>query len=320
MIRIGVIRGGVSNEYDVSLASGANILRVITEKLSDKYTPVDVFLSKDGEFHVRGRVVSAAQLPEYIDVAWNALHGAYGEDGGLARALAIFKIPFVGTPAEDAARAHHKLLAKEMVKSIGIKTAPHVDFTVSNNPEELVRFVHSKLSPPWVLKPISGGSSLGVTIARTMPELMEAIKENEGREMMVEEFITGREATVATIRGFRGEDVYSFLPIEIRVPDGKFFDYEHKYDGTALEISPARFALHEQKELEESAKKIHHHLGLRHIARSDFIVSPRGVYFLEVNSSPGMTPMSLVPKSLDPVGATLHEVIDHAVSLAIMGK
>jgi D-alanine-D-alanine ligase len=138
----------------------------------------------------------------------------------------------------------------------------------------------------------------------------------EWGEVLVEEWIPGVEATCAVIDSSDG--VFALHPIEIIPAKGKeFFDYEAKYEGKSKEICPGNFTAQETAELRELSARIHTGLGLRHYSRSDFIVSPRGIYALEVNTLPGLTEASLVPLALKTAGVTIPEFIDHVISLAL---
>ncbi len=136
-------------------------------------------------------------------------------------------------------------------------------------------------------------------------------------EILVEEYIKGTEATVGVIEGFRGEKLYALPAVEIR-PKTAFFDFAAKYEGKSDEIVPANFPMNVKMELSDMARKVHNAVGLRHYSRSDFIIHPkRGIYVLEVNTLPGLTGESLVPKSLRAVGSDTHELIDHLIGLAL---
>jgi D-alanine-D-alanine ligase len=148
-----------------------------------------------------------------------------------------------------------------------------------------------------------------------VPALTKAAE--HGDSILVEEFIPGIEATCGVIEGFRDHELYALPPIEIR-PHAGFFDYDAKYQGKSQEIVPATFSESIKKSLEELAGKVHRALGLRHYSRSDFIIHPRrGIYVLEVNTLPGMTDESLLPKALRAVGSDVHELIDHVIKLAM---
>ena len=171
-----------------------------------------------------------------------------------------------------------------------------------------------------MVKPIASGSSVGVSIASSYDELFRAVAtaSDTSPHVLIEARIQGREASVPVCDDFRGEEYYAFPPIEIIPPaQSPFFDYGAKYSGETQEICPGRFSHAEIEMLQDAARRAHRALGARHYSRSDFIVTPRGVYILEINTLPGLAPECLLPKSLAAVGATLPEFLDHVISLAI---
>ena len=179
---------------------------------------------------------------------------------------------------------------------------------------------HSKFSLPYIVKPVSAGSSIGVSLVKSRDDFVAALAKafESGDSVMIEEYIPGVEANVGVIQGFRGMDMYALPPVEIRPSVGNIFDYIEKYGGGSKEIVPATFPTLIKKELERLAIAAHEALGLRHYSRSDFIVTPRrGIYILETNSLPGLTQESIVPKALKAVGSSLSEFSDHLISLAL---
>jgi D-alanine-D-alanine ligase len=170
------------------------------------------------------------------------------------------------------------------------------------------------------VKPLTGGSSMGVHVCKTFPALVDAFQVgvNENVSVLVEEFINGKEATVGVIDYFRNQKTYALPPIEIRIPKTSlFFDNEVKYNGASQEICPGNFTHEEKRELEHLASLIHTGLGLSHYSRSDFIIHPKkGIFALEVNTLPGLTDQSLMPKALSAVGSTMPEFIEHIINLA----
>jgi D-alanine-D-alanine ligase len=146
------------------------------------------------------------------------------------------------------------------------------------------------------------------------PALLEAAR--HGRSVLIEEYISGTEATVGVIEGFRGQELYVLPPVEIRPRNG-FFDYEAKYvAGKSEEIVPATFSAKLKEELAILAWKAHRALGLRHYSRSDFIISPRrGIYILETNTLPGLTEGSLVPLALRSVGSDTVDLVEHLIKI-----
>ncbi len=331
MIRVGVIRGGPSSEYDVSLNTGANVLSHLrSEKMSHKYKPIDILIDKNGAWHVNGVPTNMEDVSKKVDVIFNALHGDFGEDGKVQQILEHWRIPYTGSGPFPSAVGYNKVLAKEQFSRLGIKTPNFLIIDISeldlNSPVEKVaqqkaRSVWQKFGAPWVVKPISSGSSFGVKICKTFPELVDTLVEgiNNGTSFLIEEMIKGKEATVGAIEGYRGKNIYTLPPIEIRVPKHKtFFDYDAKYSGISEEVCPGNFTNEEKEELQNLASLIHSGLNLSHYSRSDFIVHPKkGIYALEVNTLPGLTDESLTPKALHAVGATMPEFLDHVLSLAM---
>lgn len=319
-IRVSVLRGGPSSEYAVSLKTGESILKHLSE---EKYHTRDVLIDKRGLWHLRGIPVEPRQALEQSDVVVNALHGEWGEDGKVQRLLETFGIPYTGSGPLSSAIAMHKGMTKEYARRAGIKTPKGVVLNVAHDIGKRISELFRTLPLPAVIKPIDRGSSVGVTIARDWFEFNEGIQKafEVSPNILIEEYIPGKEATAGVIDHFRGEELYALLPVEIVPPKNTFYDYDSKYvsDETDYRI-PGRFSRAETAELMHLAKAIHQTLGLRHYSRSDFIVSPRGIYFLEVNTLPGMTSHSLIPKSVEAVGSTLPEFLDHIVTLALEGR
>jgi len=315
--RVGVLRGGLGHEYEVSLATGGSVL----QNLSDKYQVVDVLITKDGTWHVAGVPIVPVDLPKYTDIAFNALHGEYGEDGQIQRFLDSLNLPYTGSGHFASALGMNKSQSKKIFKQHGIPTPFGLDFTYSGGEaSDYARNIFNKMSPPWVVKPADRGSSVGVSIARNFDELVQAVLDafSCSDNILIEEFVRGKEATCGVVDDFRKRDIYSLPPIEIRKPNnGQFWSYDDKYSGQTEEVCPGCFSQSEKEQIEELSKKIHQALGLRHYSRTDFIVSPKGVYALEVNTLPGLTPHSLLPKSLEAVGCSYSEFIDHLINLAL---
>ena len=317
-IKIAVLRGGPSNEYEVSLKTGSHILSLLRNK-PEKFEPLDIFISKDGEWHYGGVVHEPHQALKETDVVWNALHGAYGEDGKVQRILETLGIPFTGSDAITSARAMDKEMSKRLYGRHNLLTPQHELITEDNFTDDNLINIFRTYLHPVIVKPVDGGSSLGVSLAHTFSDLSEAIKHSLefSKRVMVEEFIKGKEATCGVLDNFRGERVYALMPVEIR-KQNHFFNYGDKYSGEIEEICPGNFKLEESQALGELAKKAHDVLGLRHYSRSDFIITPSGkIYILETNSLPGFTEESLMPKSLQAIGCSPDHFVEHVVNLAL---
>jgi len=325
-IRVGVLRGGISPEYDVSLKTGDSVLRHLPEH---KYHTVDLLMTKDGTLHANGLPTSLSKISRKVDVVFNALHGEYGEDGKVQKLFENFGIPFTGSASLPSSLGMNKVLSKEIFQKAGLLTPSY--FSVSNKrlreemkEEDTFQFlifeILGVLPFPMIAKPVSGGSSVGTYLIENPDELVDVLAELAETEwdILFEEFIKGREATCGIIDAFRGQETYSLLPVEIRpASDKTFFDYDAKYGGGTQEIVPGNFSRKQSVDIQNMAKIAHKTLRLRHYSRSDFMVTPEGIYILEVNTLPGLTGESLLPKSLRAVGSSLPEFLDHIVGMAL---
>ncbi len=299
--RVGVMRGGPSSEYDVSLKSGASVLKNLS---AEKYIPIDIFIDREGTWHMGGAPVSEENLHGNVDVIFNALHGEYGEDGTLAQILDTLSIPYTGSGALASALGFHKKKAKDIFSREGLTTPPSVVIDVSVHTHDDLRDIFRTLPHPSVVKPITAGSSVGVSEVHAYDELFYAVARaaEVSPHVLVESLVSGREATVAIIEDFRGEELYAFPPVEII---------------SSEEICPGRFSREETEMLRDAARRAHKALGASHYSQSDFIVTPRGVHIIEIHTLPELSEESLLPKSLHAVGATLSDFLDHVVSLAL---
>ncbi len=317
-LHVAVLRGGPSSEYDVSLATGATVLEHLP---SERYQLIDILIDRAGVWHKNGVPVDPARILSRTDAVWNALHGEWGEDGGVQHLLDSFRVPYNGARTFASAVAMNKDLTKKFLKSSGIKTPYYKVLRRGEQNQQSLQEIWRAIPQPSVVKPLAAGSSVGVSIVRNFDELPEALTRafRYGDRVLIEEYISGREATCGVVEGWRGEEVYALFPIEI-VPSGEagFFDYQAKYLDDTNCICPGRFSEEEKKEIQAAARLAHTTLNLRHYSRSDFIVSPtRGIYFLEVNTLPGLTSHSLVPKSLAAAGSTISEFLEHVLTLAL---
>lgn len=315
---VGILRGGPSREHEVSLKTG----HAISKNLSpDKFTIKDLYIDRNGIWHDRGRPVSPSQALRSIDVAIVGLHGEYGEDGEVQKILEANGIPYTGSEPLPSFMAMHKVLSKERAKELGVLTPKYRFLEQGVDPHAFAADVVRSFHMPVVVKPVRWGSSVGVTFAHSYHELLDAMTNllAEGAHgVLVEERIRGKEATAGVVEGLRGEALYALPTIEIIPPaHTKFFDYSVKYDGSTEEIVPGRFSKAETAELQRLARLMHESLGLRHYSRSDFMVTPRGIYYLETNTLPGLTEQSLLPQSLAAVGVKFADFLEHLIGLAL---
>lgn len=318
---IAVLRGGPSSEYEVSLKSGA----VVIKHLPEHYEARDVFISREGEWHVGGMPMTPQRALQHADAAFIAMHGEYGEDGKVQRILETLGIPFNGSDSISSALAMNKHLTKKVYAENGLLTPRHLVINYDEDLAPHAEYIFRHFHLPVVIKPVALGSSVGVTIARGYADIVPSLKKvfERSDQALVEEFISGREATCGVINHFRGQEHYTPFPVEIVKPKASnFLDYEAKYNSAdTVEICPPNFSEEVKNEIQRLAREAHKALGLRHYSRSDFIITPRGkVYMLETNTLPGLTEVSFLPKSLAAVGCSLSEFFDHVITLARSGK
>jgi D-alanine-D-alanine ligase len=319
-IRVAVLRGGPSSEYEVSLKTGATIL----SHMPGHYHPIDILIDKQGVWHQNGIPVEPHQVLKHVDAVVVAMHGQYGEDGKVQRLLETFGVPFTGSDSLGSALGMNKDISKKIFKQHGIKTPYHELANIPGSIEHQALELFRKFSMPVVVKPVSAGSSVGVTIAKNIGELEAGLRKayEHGDQAMVEEFIQGKEATCGVVDDFRGQSTYPLFPTEIVPQSAVFYDYDAKYaDGGSVHICPGNFSEEEKKAIQDAAVLAHKALNLRHYSRSDFMVHPkRGVYILEVNTLPGFTETSLLPQSLQAVGCSIGDFLDHVIKLAMNSR
>ena len=318
---VGVLRGGPSREHEISLLSGHAVVANLSR---ERFTVRDIYVDKQGVWFERGKPSTPADILRTVDVVIIMLHGHYGENGELQRLLEQFGVPYIGADSMNSYMAMHKVLSKEKAREMGIKT-PKYHFVERGADVDAVTYeVVRTFSQPVVVKPVTGGSSVGVEIVGGYAPVHRAISRllTEEGELLIEEQVRGTEATVGVVEGLRGEALYVLPPVEIIPPKNDFFSYQSKYDGTTQEIVPGRFPKATQDELMQAAKTMHEALGQRHYSRSDFIVSKNGVYFLELNPAVGvgLTKESLLPKSLAAVGVAFPDFLSHIVDLAMFNQ
>ena len=311
-----MLRGGPSLEHEVSLKTGETVLR----NLPEKYSVKDIFISKEGEWHLDGKPAHHERIFRKIDVIFNALHGEYGEDGKVQQLLEAFGVPYTGSGVMASALGMNKILAKQVFKSAGLKVPSGFEVVLENELTETANKIFRKMPPPWVIKYPSGGSSVGVFIARNFDDLKGALEKVSpfSSKILIEEYIRGREATCGVIDEFRNQKHYALPVVEIIPPaQSGFFSYEAKYGGETRELCPSNFDMPTKKAIEAMAIAAHNAIGGRHYSRSDFIVSKKGIYILEINTLPGLTAESLLPKALNAVGSSHKELLEHLLGLAL---
>ncbi|MBQ3904460.1 MAG: D-alanine--D-alanine ligase [Eubacterium sp.] len=323
-MNIVVLGGGISTERDVSLTSSKNIVKAL-RSIGENAVLLDAFMGYEGDidtFFENGADEDAASLIgltdpsideikkargvsedrffgknvikicKKADFVFLGLHGEDGEDGKVQASFDLLGIKYTGTDCLGSALAMNKYYSKQIMVANGIKTA---DYTVMKKDGNMAKYTR-----PCVIKPCSGGSSVGVSIVENESEYESAVQKafKYEDEIIIEEYIKGREFSV----GVLGDTVLP--PIEIIPKDG-FYDYENKYQaGKTIEECPAKLSKEQTKVLQFNTKRVFDALGLKVYGRIDFILNSKDgeFYCLEANSLPGMTQMSLLPQEAAAIG------------------
>jgi len=298
-MRVGVLMGGLSAEREVSLKSGAGVLKALVDSGYDA-VGIDV-----------GRDLAARLVSEQIEVAFICLHGRYGEDGSVQGLLELMGIPYTGSGVLSSALAMDKVFAKKIFAASGLTVTPYVVVRQG----ELVSPEALPFPLPVVVKPSREGSSVGVTIVKSANMLQPALEEafRYDREILVEQYVKGREIQVGILDG------KGIGAIEI-VPKNEFYDFEAKYtDGMATHILPAPMPAEQYASLLKAGEKAHACLGCSGYSRVDFIVTPDWQqYILEVNTLPGMTALSLLPEIAQGAGISFIELVERIIFSAAL--
>jgi D-alanine-D-alanine ligase len=280
-LRVGVMRGGLGGEYYVSLKTGGSVLASLPR---DRYELHDILITNTGEWHLDGVPTVPAKLLQHIDVIFNALHGEFGEDGKVQKILEHFNIPYTGSAPIPSAIGMNKELAKKYFRAVGIKVPHGVAVSRGEEVSEVLGRIKAEIPGPYVVKPLTGGSSIGLSLARNDKELIAGIEKalTYAERALVEEYVRGREVTLGVIDAKEGSRAYATPPLEILLPENAVFDYDQKYRNLTHPIGPARLQDKERQALEEAALLAHMHLGVRHYARYDFVLTEEGPCLLEV--------------------------------------
>lgn len=281
----------------------------------------DILIDKRGVWHSRGIPMSPMRALAQVDVVLNGLHGGVGEDGTVARLLDKAGVPYAGSRPFQSALSLNKIRAREILQHAGIRMPRGAWFSLNDdaNTAEMARLAFSRFPPPYIIKPPFEGASYGITVARHLVDLPDAIGDALDRygAVLVEEYIRGREATVGLIENFRREQLYALPPARIILPQGwRMVHSSHHEEASLHHFVPSDFNDEQKKYLMDTARTAHLTLGLNHFSRADFIVTPRATYLLEINALPGLYEGAAFPKMLDAVGVSMGDFLDHAIQLA----
>jgi len=319
--RVLVALGGKSSERAVSIETGKNVANAL-EKLGYSVGIIDIGtgalmqtpeldnIQKDASKLPAVSNIPLVDIKRHFELVFIAMHGKFGEDGGLQSLLENVDIPYTGSDPLSSALAMDKNHSKIVFKSDGI---PVLDWEILTDQND-----KTKIKFPVVVKPNSEGSSVGVSICENEADFVVGLKLalQKCDKAMVEPYIKGREITVPVIERENG-DARALPVIEI-VPKNKFFDLKGKYDGSTDEIVPAKISPELTKQVQDLAVRAHLSLGCRHLSRVDMIIDDSGkIFVLELNTIPGMTAESLYPKSAAADKISFERLIDHIVMIAL---
>ncbi|MBR2162483.1 MAG: D-alanine--D-alanine ligase [Bacteroidales bacterium] len=324
-----VIYGSDSSEWEVSVRSGEFTASQIDGTKYDVYEmfarfgswSIVAYRKNGGERIVipeqERPVVDKSDFSAVIDgekvkfdYAYIMQHGTPGENGLMQGYLEMIEVPHSGCNAFVAAVTFDKYSCKSYLKDVDfVKCADDIFIRKGEHTEGMAQKAVERLSLPMFVKPTDGGSSFGVTKVKKVEDFDAAVEAAfaEGKTIMAEGAIVGRELTCAVY--FNGHENVALPVIEI-ITDNEFFDYEAKYNGHSREVCPAQIPDSLRDEIQEVSKKIYAHLGCSGLVRVDYIASEEGLYFLEVNTIPGMTSASLVPQMVRAAGLSMTDFLN----------
>lgn len=334
-LHLAVFMGGPSVEHDVSLRSGAEIIKALD---SQKYAVTKIVIGRDGRWAINGkRSVGVGQGIEWLQrhqiavAVILALHGEFGEDGRMQALLELAGIRYTGSGVLASALGMDKVRSAELFRAHGLLVPPFIAFSKEEwekRKKDFLTRVRKEMGFPCVVKPVHLGSSVGVSIVKRAQDLAPAISRafRGDHEVMVQKYILGIEVTCGVIEN--ANDIPQPLPpTEIVPKGGTFFDYRAKYvPGASDEITPARISSLLTREVQEAALTAHRALGCRGISRTDMIVWRQGksdkrqgrIWVLEINTLPGMTTTSLVLQAARAAGMSFPQLLDLIIKRAVV--
>jgi len=319
--RILVALGGRSSERAVSIASGREVVLAL-EKLGYQTAILDVgsgkllqtpeidSLEKDAKKMPQVANLPLIDIKRHFELVFIAMHGRFGEDGGLQAIFQENGIKYTGSSPISSALAMQKEFSKKIFKSSGL---PVLEGRIAKSAND-----KCPLPFPVVIKPIDQGSSVGVSICENKADFTLGIKRSLefSKKVMIEPFIKGKELTCAILENESKEP--KALPVIEIIPKSRFFDFKAKYDGTTQEIVPAKISDELTSKVQDLAVKAHQALSCRHFSRVDMVVDQNNnIFILEVNSIPGLTSESLFPKAAKAAGFDFEKLIDRVVKIAL---
>lgn len=311
---IAVISGGNSGEFDISIQSGKVVAKYLDREKYNIY-PIFIkesdwyFIDEAGDKFTIDKNDFSLLLDDRevkFDGVAVAIHGTPGEDGKLQGYFDMLKIPYTSCNHATSSLTFNKFYCKNFVKPLGIETANSIHLLQDNNISNDA--ILTKLSLPVFVKPNNGGSSVGMSKVNHPEDLEAAIQKafDEDEEILLEEFVEGREITCGV---FQSKGELTILPIAEIISKNDFFDFEAKYDPSlAEEVVPAQIPDEVNSECEKISAFLYDKLNCKGVVRFDYIFNKSGLYFLEVNTVPGMTETSIIPKMAKVYGLTLQQL------------
>lgn len=312
---IAVISGGDSSEFVVSVKSGANVYKAVDTK---KYNPWLIQMKGD-EWIVLQNDTKIADIDKSdfsftyqeqkinFEFAYITIHGTPGEDGILQGYFELLGIPYSTCNVHSSSLTFNKWFCCNYLRSFNVKMAKSILISKGDKVDSIA--IENELGLPVFIKPNAGGSSFGITKVKTREDIEVAIIKalEESDEALVEEFIDGKEFTCGLVKVENEKIVF---PVTEVLPKNEFFDFEAKYTpGAAEEITPARLPKHQFEECQQMSSEIYDLCQCDGIVRIDYILKDDTFYFLEVNTTPGMTATSFIPQQIEAMGSSLKSII-----------
>lgn len=317
---VAVLMGGTSAEREVSLASGQMVVEGLFQK---GYRVYPIEIAANGFWQNPEKEIRPASVPCSViealdpipDIVFIALHGPMGEDGTVQGLLETLSIPYTGSGVLASALGMDKWRSRLLFSNAGLLVPPHVMIQDHRNIAETVEKAETLWGYPLVVKPNNYGSSLGVTITRDSRFVLENIEHalTLSQQILLEPYLAGTEITAPLL----GNESPIALPLIEIVPPGEFFDYQCKYNGLTQEICPARIPSAQRDHAQQIALTAFALLGCSGFARADMIISQNQIYLLEMNTIPGLTRESLVPKAAIVAGLSFSDLLDQIVKLGL---
>ena len=310
-ITVAVLMGGRSAEHEISLISGREVVKNLNPQ---KYNVLPVVISKNGKsFHSKNKKFDLSQLSIVnCQLFFVAMHGSYGEDGTVQGFLELIGVPYTGSGVLASALGMDKISSRKLFTQAGLKVPEYLVLEKSENQ----KVIWQKFNPPVFVKPHNQGSSVGTTLVKKESKLKDALKLafDFSRFALVEEFLDGVEITCPVL----GNEKPKALPLVEIAPKTEYFDYTAKYNEEFCdEIIPARIDKALAKKAQAIALEAYQTLGCQGFGRVDMIAKGNNIYVLEVNTIPGLTPVSLFPKSAAAAGIFYPDLLDKIVMFAL---